>query len=272
LKCPVCGATLQSGAIFCPHCMSSLKEKKDITPARVGRGLNVVLTALIVCVALTVGAVGVLLLRGDGVQSGDTAADHSEGPEENATEGESIDMMRDVILNATYLTGKYGYSGLWKPNEYVLTHVETDDYGNKWDVYNIPSSIEGANVTVYVREDEKEMITTVMGLTDDTEEYGEEIALLIALSVYSDVLDDNEKRERITASEGETERLGEDTGHLTARGLPDRVGERCDDGTEALTDRRTVQVDESRTMLDDRRDRLHNGRNEHDIMVLYTCR
>jgi len=194
-KCPYCGAELQENALYCPFCMRELgkgtaKKKKA----------KIALAAIIFFVAAAlIGAgvfIGSMLLKG----SDDKVKETATQAEDVTDATECADGQREelpykecpiiteydlMMVRAIYLTAVDDLSGLWDPNAFVLHESVSDDEGDKWEIYENDTFMDGVSVRTCFCEDGREIVTSVTGLATENYSDGIAIAECMISSVYN---------------------------------------------------------------------------------------
>ena len=169
-KCPKCGAPVQEGARFCPHCMMQFYEKEEQTPTKKAFSSKKKLAVVIIaCVAaLAVGASGIF------------AFVYNKKHSPICT----FETFSEAICVAST---KNGIDDLWQPDSFIDTHTSES---KNTVTYSAPVNLSASVTNVIFYNEGEEVYAYVCDLTEEDFESGKSIIKCITQSVCNNYFSD----------------------------------------------------------------------------------
>lgn len=265
--CPFCKASLADNAIFCIYCMSSLQDKEKIPQKRSKKRLRSVILITSAVLVLAVAAC-VLIFTSPAMRDSDKdTPDTSEAV---------IVTFDDFLMRAVYLTENSEgsvLSELWDPSDLLQTHSGKDPSGDRWATYSTDIAIDEAVLKVHFCEEGIEVITEIVGLTDETYLDGVALAECTVSSVYNytyrnlkDLLTDHDTYPMRS--------INKDDIVASMINLPDSAADKVDEGTEIKYSQVTSTLDPDlfagHYLVFQLRERIWHDVTYYDVYLLHT--
>lgn len=162
-KCPKCGAELQEGARFCPHCMAQLDEKQNIEKPKAkltkSRKAKIIITVLLAVVLIISGVTGAFLYN----------KKHS-----------SLCTFEQFQAQTLLVSDKMGVNSLWDVDGFIDTHELKDE---NIIMYSTPLYLDGAEINLFFFNDGEEVYSYISDVKESDFESAQELCKCVAQSV-----------------------------------------------------------------------------------------